>query len=83
MHSHNQTLLSKLGFADPDKNDPRHDLACQYLGQTKQILRLFQLAMQPVKQEFRFRVHNPNGLGDGWQVLCRNSEKTSHEQTQR
>jgi hypothetical protein len=31
MHSHDRTMLSSLGFADPDKRDPRHDLACQYL----------------------------------------------------
>lgn len=31
MHSHDRTLLSNLGFADPDKGDKRHDLACQYL----------------------------------------------------
>lgn len=32
MHSHDRTLLAKLGFSDPDKKDERHDLACQYLG---------------------------------------------------
>jgi hypothetical protein len=31
MHSHDRTMLSSLGFADPDKKDRRHDLACQYL----------------------------------------------------
>jgi hypothetical protein len=31
MHAHDRTLLSQLGFADPDKRDRRHDLACQYL----------------------------------------------------
>ena len=30
-HSHQQTLLSRLGFADPDHKDPRHTLACEYL----------------------------------------------------
>lgn len=30
-HSHDRTMLANLGFADPDKGDPRHDLACQYL----------------------------------------------------
>lgn len=33
MHSHDRTMLAKLGFADPDKKDPRHDLACLYLTQ--------------------------------------------------
>lgn len=29
-HAHDRTLLAKLGFADPDKKDARHDLACRY-----------------------------------------------------
>lgn len=33
MHSHDRTLLSKLGFADPDKRNPEHDQACLYLTQ--------------------------------------------------
>ncbi len=31
MHSHDRTLIARLGFEDPDKKDPRHDLACQFL----------------------------------------------------
>lgn len=30
-HSHEQSLLARLGFADPDRKDKRHTLACQYL----------------------------------------------------
>jgi hypothetical protein len=33
MRSHERTLLSSLGFNDPDKGDPRHDLACRYIAQ--------------------------------------------------
>lgn len=33
MHSHDRTLLAKLGFSDPDKKNPDHDLACLYLSQ--------------------------------------------------
>ena len=33
MHSYDRTLLSKLGFADPDKRNPEHDQACLYLTQ--------------------------------------------------
>src|SRR5690349_9879295 len=32
-HSHERTLISGLGFADPDKKNRRHDYACQYLAQ--------------------------------------------------
>src|SRR3954452_17922824 len=38
MHTHTRTLLAQLGFADSDKQDPRHDLACRYLAQ-KDVLR--------------------------------------------
>lgn len=31
MHSHDRTLLSSLGFADQDKKDPKHTLACMFL----------------------------------------------------
>jgi hypothetical protein len=30
-HTHDQTLLAKMGFGDPDKKLPLHDAACQYL----------------------------------------------------
>ena len=35
MHSHDRTLLARLGFADPDKRLQEHDLACQYLAQNE------------------------------------------------
>lgn len=31
MHSFDRTLIAKLGFSDPDKKNPRHDLGCLYL----------------------------------------------------
>ncbi len=31
MHAHERTLLTQLGFADPDKKERRHDLASRYL----------------------------------------------------
>ena len=31
MHAHDRTLLASLGFADRDKQNPRHALACRYL----------------------------------------------------
>ena len=32
-HAHDNTLLSRLSFADPDKKEPFHDLGCQYIVQ--------------------------------------------------
>jgi hypothetical protein len=31
MHSHDRTMIAKLGFADGDRRNDEHDLACQYL----------------------------------------------------
>jgi hypothetical protein len=39
-HSHERTLLASLGFADPDRRDRRHTLACQYLSTPDAALRL-------------------------------------------
>lgn len=33
MHSHDRTLLSKLGFGDVDRKNKDHELACLYLSQ--------------------------------------------------
>lgn len=41
-HSHDKTLLAKLGFSDRDKKHPRHDLACQYLAQSPVFAKLMQ-----------------------------------------
>lgn len=40
-HTSDRTLLAALGFADPDKGDRRHTLACQYLCQPEVALRLW------------------------------------------
>ncbi len=40
MHSHDRTMLAKFGFADPDRNNPDHDLICQYIAQTDAIKKI-------------------------------------------
>jgi hypothetical protein len=35
-HAHDRTMLANLGFADPDKQEPLHDLACRYLMEPEQ-----------------------------------------------
>ena len=43
MHAQNRTMLAKLGFADPDKQDPQHDLVCQYLSLPENVQKLAHL----------------------------------------
>ncbi|MBC8356550.1 MAG: hypothetical protein H8E66_31605 [Planctomycetes bacterium] len=40
MHSHERTMLAKLGFADPDRREPLHDVACHYLVTPDAVRRL-------------------------------------------
>jgi len=40
MHSHDRTLLSKLGFADLDKKNPLHDQACLYITQPEMVKKI-------------------------------------------
>jgi hypothetical protein len=40
MHGHERTLLARFGFADPDRRDALHDLACRYLTSEPAIRRL-------------------------------------------
>jgi hypothetical protein len=40
MAATDHTLLARLGFADPDRKDPLHDWACQYLAQPEVLNRL-------------------------------------------
>lgn len=47
MHSHDRTLLARLGFSDPDKKDPRHDLACQYLALPENQERFAEMFLWP------------------------------------
>lgn len=39
-HAYKRTLLASLGFADTDKQDPLHDLACEYLCQPEVVKRI-------------------------------------------
>jgi hypothetical protein len=39
-HSHDRTLIASLGFADPDKHDQMHDLACEFLAEPTQAERI-------------------------------------------
>jgi hypothetical protein len=40
MYSHERTMLAKLGFADPDRREPLHDVACRYLSTEPAVRRL-------------------------------------------
>lgn len=40
MRTSDRSLLQSLGFADPDKGNPEHDIACRFLAQPEQALKL-------------------------------------------
>jgi len=42
-HAHDKTLIAQLGFADADRREPLHDMACRYLAQPEQAERLVRL----------------------------------------
>lgn len=43
MHAKDRTLLAGLGFADSDKKNPLHDLACQYLATPERATKILGL----------------------------------------
>lgn len=53
MHSHDRTLLAKLGFSDPDKKDRTHDLACQYLTRPEVLALVGERVVKPVIEATR------------------------------
>lgn len=68
MHSFDRTLLAKLGFADPDKGNSRHDLACQYLAQKDVVTSLVAsiTGKEPSKlQRVRSFPESPLSKGEG------------------
>jgi hypothetical protein len=65
MHAHDRTLIASLGFADPDKKNRRHTLACQYLAQPEVSLRVLR-ALRPKW----FAPFNPPTDLAVWDQLC-------------
>ncbi len=56
MHSHDRTLLAKLGFADPDKRGSRdHDLACHYVTLPGNLPKLVSLTLPKSEEELFIR----------------------------
>jgi hypothetical protein len=64
-HSHDRTLLAALGFADPDKREPLHDLACEYLAEESQRERLMRLAGVSEKATSRSVLEAAIAKGEG------------------
>ena len=50
MHTSDRTLLASLGFADPDKKDRRHTLACQYMAQPDVQARVLAHLLGPFRE---------------------------------
>lgn len=65
-HSYERTYLTqRLGFADPDKKNPLHDMACQFLTQPEQ--------MKMIAERFAKRCDRP--LASGTKDVCLDKNK--------
>lgn len=53
MHSHDRTQIMRLGFNDPDKKLPLHDLACRYLSTSSAIIKMTSQFIKPCSGEAR------------------------------
>ena len=59
MHSSDRTLLAKLGFSDPDKQDNKHDLACQYVACIRNKLFCHFIPEQDDVEDIHFALEAP------------------------
>jgi hypothetical protein len=61
MHTHDRTFISSLGFADPDKHEPLHDLACAYISLPDIAKKI--MGKEPTSGEAKFQ--NTTVVGNG------------------
>ncbi len=59
--AHESTLLAKLGFADPDRGNPLHDAACQYLAQEEKARKLAEMLLRDHMKPTARNFENPDG----------------------
>jgi hypothetical protein len=57
VYAHDRTLLARLGFADPDRKLPEHDLALHYLAEPEQARAVAELVAEPHRLTFSDRLH--------------------------
>lgn len=62
-HASDRTLLASLGFADPDKREPMHDLACRYLTRPDVATRVYGVIPQATADDGPL-------LFDGYDRMC-------------
>lgn len=62
-HTHDRTLLNRLGFSDPDKKLKRHDLACRYVAQEDVLRRIFGLSEKTKVYDVEFEHIISKGSG--------------------
>ena len=60
-HAHDNTLLAKLGFADPDRKNPLHDMACQYLTQLDVVNQFLVRPVNPDEFDYQLETHIVKG----------------------
>jgi hypothetical protein len=74
MHSHDRTMLARLGFADPDKGDKRHDLACSYLSTAAVARRLIEAMLRTAWAKRSGTQNNRGFRGEATCTLSRISQ---------
>jgi hypothetical protein len=81
-HAHDSTLLARLGFADPDRRNPLHDAACQYLAQESKTRKLVEMLlknrMSPIVRKFENEDGSASDYVGTWSFDHRRAELEKH-----
>ena len=81
-HAHDSTLLARLGFADPDRRNPLHDAACQYLAQESKARKLADMLlkdrMKPIVRKYENEDGSAADYVGTWSFDHRRAELEKH-----
>lgn len=80
-HSHDRTLIARLGFSDPDKKDSLHDFACQYVVQPEIAKSIANVLREEVSRKVENNPALTVAIDDCWHVCksCRTVLKAGRD----